>query len=116
MTPLTWAFATQEAYRRTLERLVYLGAMEGPALLIDLWEDPDQAGHPHRAAAVVTVRPGVTWDSAEPFIPWAGVEGLAWETEPAQTPAERFMVAMEQGHLRARERLTGESGLAILPR
>jgi hypothetical protein len=64
----------------------------------------------------VTVRRGQSYDTVQQFIP-SGWGGLAWEVEsPKPTPEGRFMVAMEQGHLRARERLTGEPGLVPLPR
>jgi hypothetical protein len=82
-------------------------------MVVDLWQDP-ASRRPERVHAVVTVRPGINLATAEPFMPaWAG---LAWETDPDPDPRARLVEALRQGHLRARERLTGERGLVPLPR
>lgn len=108
MTRLTWDDATRQTYTSRLQGLVLMDTLEGPAMVVDLWSDGGQV------AVVVSVRKGISRDTAEPFLPdW---DLLAWEVEPATTAGERFLVAAEQGHLRARERLTGETGLVVLPR
>lgn len=86
----------------------HLTTVEGPAMVVDLWE------HHGRGLAVVTVRPGINLATAQPFLPdW---DALAWETDPGPDPAARLAEALRQGHLRHRERHTGERGLVPLPR
>jgi hypothetical protein len=68
---------------------------------VDLWEDQEQ---PRQVQVVVSVKRGISHDTAAPFMPeWAA---LAWETEPEADPRARLMEALLQGHLRAQERLT----------
>jgi hypothetical protein len=108
---LTWADAAYERrYTEIADRLVHLDSYDAPALVVDLWEDPE---HPRQVQVVVSVRRGVSAATAAPFIPeWAA---LARETEPAADPRARLMEALLQGHLRAQERLTGETGLSRRP-
>lgn len=110
--PLTWADAAYEArYAALADRLTHLDSYDAPALVVDLWEDPE---HPRQVQVVASVRRRVSAATAEPFIPeWAA---LAWDVEPEADPRARLMEALLQGHLRAQERLTGETGLVPLPR
>lgn len=111
--PVTWDDATREHYLGVAARLVLAGVLEAPLMVVDLWEDP-LGRRPRRLQAVVTVRPGISLATAEPFLSeWSA---LAWETDPDPDPRARFIEALRQGHLRARERLTGETGLVPLPR
>jgi hypothetical protein len=102
---LTWYDADYERrYRQIADRFVYLDSYDTAALVVDLWEDPE---HPQQVQVVVSVRHGLNAATATPFIPeWAA---LAWETGPAPDPRARLMEALLQGHLRARERLTGDA-------
>lgn len=94
-------------------RLVLAGVPEAPLMVVDLWQDP-LGRRTVRLQAVVTVRPGISLATAEPFLPeWSA---LAWETDPDPDPRARLVEALHQGHLRARERMTGETGLVPLPR
>ena len=102
-----------EDYRRKYEAiaagLVYVSTVEESILVRDVWVDGDR-----RPSVVVSVRRGVSWATAEPFL--EGWDALAWECDPEPDPRARLMEALLQGHLRARERMTGETGLAPLPR
>lgn len=112
---VTWQVEFRPRYLEALAKSRHVGGYDSGLLVVDLWLNPDAEGAvPVEALAVVTVRPNVSAAAARPFMPaW---QGLAWETDPAQDPGERFMEAMRQGHLRHRERHTGETGVAILPR
>ena len=110
-----WMDEFRPQYQRTLDRLIYVSTREADLLVVDLWRDPEGSA-PGEAIPVVTVKPGVTATQAEALMPSLYEGGLAWETDPAPTPEERFMEAMRHGHLRARERMTGEAGLVPLPR
>ena len=111
--PVTWDDATRAHYLGVASRLVWVGVLAAPLMVVDLWQDP-LGRRPVRLQAVVTVRVGVCLATAEPFIPeWSA---LAWETDPDPDPRARLVEALRQGHLRARERMTGETGLVPLPR
>lgn len=110
--PLTWDDTYRDHYLAVADRMVLVDTLEADALVVDLYQDPDD--QPQRLQAVVSVRHGISLATAEPFIPeWAA---LAWETLPEPDPRARLVEALLQGHLRARERLTGDRGLVPLPR
>jgi hypothetical protein len=107
----TWSDRpTQQAYDAIAARLKHLGTAETDTFVTDLWADPDRPDETH---AVVSVRRGTTAARVQSLLPdWTA---LAWETDPDPDPRSRLREALLQGHLRARERLTGEQGIAPLP-
>lgn len=95
-----------------------LDTVETPLFVADVWKDPAHAvGHVFATGVVVLVRPHVAYANVEPFIPFGHLYGLAWEVmEMPLDPVARFQEALRQERLRAEERLTGDRGLAPLPR
>ena len=113
--PANWADASYERhYLAIAGRLILVATLEADALVTDLYQDPE-SDRPTRVLPVVSVRRGVSLATAEPFIP-PGWQALAWECELEPDPRARLVRASLQGHLRARERLTDETGLVPMPR
>ena len=97
--------------------LTLLATVESPMFTQDTWRDPAQpVNDPFAVGVVMLVRPRLALATVNPFIPWGGLYGIAWEVEPPRDPVARFQEAHRQACLRAEERMTGDRGLAPLPR
>ena len=98
-------------------RATLLGTESSSGWVIDYWLDEgEKPGSPNRTGVVMTMKPGLSYATVEPFLLWGWVYGISWETEPADDPLGRFQEALRQGTLRAQERMSGETGLAPMPR
>lgn len=108
---LTWYDESYErAYEAVITRLVYVDTLNTGDLVVDRWTDPGRVD----AVIVVNVPPGVGAEQAYGQMPdW---DALAWEADVTVDPTARLREALLQGHCRAQERLTGDVGVAILPR
>ena len=99
-------------------RATLLGTESSSGWVKDYWLDPDEAADsPNRTGTVLTVRPTMSSEGMEPFIGWGSIFAIAWKVAvPAEEPLARFTEALRQGSLRAQERMSGETGLAPMPR
>lgn len=111
MTGRAWY---DERRRRAAEEiadgLVLLATTESAPMVIDVYENPHSEG----PAALSSASGRDLLQHCETLLPYAGSGpvDLAWEVESpsAMAPRDRVLEAFLQGHLRARERLTGEPG------